>query len=200
MQIMPYEDAKTYRYNPFDLTKVWPHGDYPLIDVGTITLNRNPIDYHTEIEQAAFEPNNLVPGIGPTPDKMLMAREFPTPAHRARLGVNYTQIPVNAAGRGTRLHQGRGGADSQRHRPCTGRTPRAARPPTRAPPPESGPRYPDGDLIRAAYTPRRDDDDWSQPGTMVRNVLDDAARDRLVGNIIGELLNGVTEPVLERAF
>ena len=63
MQIMPFEEAKTYRFNPFDLTKVWPHGDYPLIEVGTLTLDRNPTDYHTEIEQAAFEPNNLVPGI-----------------------------------------------------------------------------------------------------------------------------------------
>jgi len=71
VQIMPFEDVKTYRFNPFDLTKVWPHGDYPLIDVGTLTLDRNVADYHTEIEQAAFEPNNLVPGTGLSPDKML---------------------------------------------------------------------------------------------------------------------------------
>ena len=64
MQIMPFEDAKTYRFNPFDLTKVWPHADYPLIDVGTMTLNRNVVDYHAQIEQAAFEPNNIVPGTG----------------------------------------------------------------------------------------------------------------------------------------
>ena len=97
MQIMPFEDAKTYRFNPFDLTKVWPHSDYPLIEVGRLTLDRNPTDYHTEIEQAAFEPNNLVPGIGLSPDKMLLARGFSyADAHRARLGVNYKQIPVNA--------------------------------------------------------------------------------------------------------
>ena len=96
MQIMPFEDAKTYRFNPFDLTKVWPHGDYPLIEVGRMTLDRNPTDYHTEIEQAAFEPNNLVPGIGISPDKMLLARVFSyADAHRARMGVNYKQIPVN---------------------------------------------------------------------------------------------------------
>ena len=76
MQIMPFDEAKTYRFNPFDLTKVWPHGDYPLIEVGRMTLDRNPTDYHTEIEQAAFEPNNLVLGIGPSPDKMLLARLF----------------------------------------------------------------------------------------------------------------------------
>src|SRR5271168_4693803 len=96
MQIMPFDAAKTYRFNPFDLTKVWPHGDYPLIEVGRMTLDRNPTDYHTEIEQAAFEPNNLTPGIGPSPDKMLLARLFSyADAHRARMGVNYKQIPVN---------------------------------------------------------------------------------------------------------
>ena len=96
MQIMPFEEAATYRLNPFDLTKVWPHRDYPLKEVGRLTLNRNPTDFHTEIEQAAFEPNNMVPGIGPSPDKMLLARLFSyADAHRARLGVNYKQIPVN---------------------------------------------------------------------------------------------------------
>src|SRR5690606_30791050 len=81
----------------FDLTKVWPHADYPLIQVGILTLDRNPTDHHTEIEQAAFEPNNLVPGIGVSPDKMLLGRIFSyADAHRARLGVNYKQIPVNA--------------------------------------------------------------------------------------------------------
>ena len=90
MQIMPFEDAKTYRFNPFDLTKVWPHGDYPLIEVGRMTLDRNPADNHTEIEQAAFAPSNLVPGIGPSPDRMLLGRLFSyADAHRARLGVNY---------------------------------------------------------------------------------------------------------------
>jgi catalase len=97
MQIMPFEDAKTYRFNPFDLTKVWPHGDYPLIEVGRMTLDRNPTDYHAEIEQAAFEPSNLVPGIGASPDKMLLGRLFSYPdAHRYRIGPNYKQLPVNA--------------------------------------------------------------------------------------------------------
>src|SRR6202451_1624362 len=97
MQIMPFADAKTYRFNPFDLTKVWPHKDYPLIEVGKLMLDRNVSDFHSEIEQAAFEPNNLVPGIGLSPDKMLLARGFSySDAHRARLGVNYKQIPVNA--------------------------------------------------------------------------------------------------------
>ena len=96
MQIMPFDEAKTYRFNPFDLTKVWPHADYPLIEVGRMTLDRNPTDYHTEIEQAAFDVSNLVPGIGPSPDKMLLGRIFSyADAHRARIGVNYKQIPVN---------------------------------------------------------------------------------------------------------
>src|SRR6478609_3781412 len=96
MQIMPFDDAKIYRFNPFDLTKVWPHADYPLHEVGRMTLNRNVTDYHAQIEQAAFEPNNIVPGTGLSPDKMLLARGFSySDAHRARLGVNYKQIPVN---------------------------------------------------------------------------------------------------------
>jgi catalase len=96
VQVMAYEDAATYRLNPFDLTKVWPHADYPLIQIGKLTLNRNVTDFHTEIEQAAFEPNNMVPGTGLSPDQMLLARGFAySDAHRARLGVNYKQIPVN---------------------------------------------------------------------------------------------------------
>ena len=96
VQVMPELDAEKTAYNPFDLTKVWPHGDYPLIEVGVIELNRNPENYFAEIEQAAFAPGNLVPGIGPSPDKMLQARLFAyADAHRYRLGVNHTQIPVN---------------------------------------------------------------------------------------------------------
>jgi catalase len=97
MQIMPLEEAKTYRFNPFDLTKVRPHADYPLIDIGRLTLDRNVTDYHTEIEQAAFQPNNQPPGTGLSPDKMLLVRGFSyADARRARLGVNYRQIPVNS--------------------------------------------------------------------------------------------------------
>ena len=94
---MPFDDAPNYRFDPFDLIKMWPHGDYPFIEVGRMMLDRNSTDYHTEIEQAAFQPNNLVPGIGPSPDKMLLARLFAyADAHRARIGVNFQQLPVNA--------------------------------------------------------------------------------------------------------
>ena len=96
MQIMPAAEAKTYRFNPFDLTKVWPHADYPLIEVGKLTLDRNPENYFAEVEQSAFNPANFVPGIGPSPDKMLQGRLFAYgDAHRYRLGINHTQLPVN---------------------------------------------------------------------------------------------------------
>jgi len=97
VQIMPEKDAATYHLNPFDLTKVWPKKDYPLIDVGVMELNRNPENYFADVEQAAFSPANLVPGISFSPDKMLQGRLFSYgDAQRYRLGVNHHQIPVNA--------------------------------------------------------------------------------------------------------
>ncbi len=97
VQIMPEADAAKTPYNPFDLTKVWPHKDYPLIEVGVMELNRNPDNYFAEIEQAAFTPSNIVPGIGFSPDKMLQARIFSyADAHRYRLGTHYEALPVNA--------------------------------------------------------------------------------------------------------
>ncbi len=96
IQAMPEADADKHWYNPFDLTKVWPHGDYPLIEVGVLELNRNPENYFAEVEQAALTPANLVPGVGHSPDKMLQARIFSYgDAHRYRLGVNAEQLPVN---------------------------------------------------------------------------------------------------------
>ena len=98
VQIMPEADAATVPYNPFDLTKVWPHKDYPLIEVGVMELNRNPENYFADVEQAAFNPGNIVPGIGFSPDKMLQGRLFSYgDAQRYRLGVNHNHIPVNAA-------------------------------------------------------------------------------------------------------
>ncbi len=202
MQIMPFEDAKTYRFNPFDLTKVWPHGDYPLVEVGRMTLDRNPADYHSEIEQAAFEPNNLVAGIGLSPDKMLLARGFSyADAHRARMGVNYKQIPVNTPRVPVNSYSKDGLMRIQN-----------STDPIYAPNSKGGPQadterfaetavwHSDGDMVRSAYTLRAEDDDFGQPGTMVRKVLDDAARDRLVSNVTRHLSAGVSEPVLERAF
>ncbi len=202
MQIMPFEEARTYRYNPFDLTKVWPHKDYPLIEVGKLTLDRNPTDYHTEIEQAAFEPNNLVPGIGLSPDKMLLGRGFAyADAHRARLGVNYKQIPVNQPKSPVHSYSKDGAMRTQNvsdpvYAPNSYGGPKAD--PERTD--DAGLWHADGDMVRRAYTLRADDDDWGQPGTLVREVLDDAARTRLVGNIVGHLKDGVSPGVLQRAI
>ena len=202
VQIMPFEEAKTYRFNPFDMTKVLPHGDYPLIEVGKMTLDRNPTDNHTEIEQAAFEPSNLVPGIGPSPDKMLLGRMFSYPdAHRARIGANYNLLPVNAPKSPVHSYSKDG---AMRFRNVSD--------PVYAPNSKGGPKadtvhygepagwHTDGEMVHAAQTLHADDDDWGQAGTMVRDVLDDTARERLVSNIVGHLLDGVTEPVLLRAF
>ncbi|WP_137937901.1 catalase [Chitinivorax sp. B] len=97
VQIMSEKDADNVPYNPFDLTKIWPHKDYPLIEVGVMELNRNPVNFHAEVEQSAFNPANVVPGIGFSPDKMLQGRLFAyADAQRYRLGVNHHLIPVNA--------------------------------------------------------------------------------------------------------
>jgi catalase len=98
IQVVPEKEAANFPFNPFDLTKVWPHTEYPLIDVGVLELNRNPENYFAEVEQAAFNPANIVPGIGFSPDKMLQGRLFSYgDAQRYRLGVNHHLIPVNQA-------------------------------------------------------------------------------------------------------
>ncbi len=98
IQVVPEKDAAKFGFNPFDLTKVWPHEDYPLVDVGVLELNKNPENYFAEVEQAAFNPTNIVPGIGFSPDKMLQGRLFSYgDAQRYRLGVNHHLIPVNKA-------------------------------------------------------------------------------------------------------
>ncbi|MDY6957247.1 MAG: catalase [Pseudomonadota bacterium] len=202
VQIMPFAEAETYRLNPFDLTKVWPHGDYPLIPVGKLTLNRNPTDNHTEIEQAAFEPNNLVPGVGLSPDKMLLARVFSyADAHRARLGVNYKQIPVNKPKVPVHSYS-KDGAMRVENVSDPVYAPNSKGGPAADPSlnPEVATWPASGDFVRAAYTPRQDDDDFSQAGDLVRKVMDDAQRDRLVSNVVGHLKKGVSAPVLERAF
>ncbi|MCY3670587.1 MAG: catalase [Alphaproteobacteria bacterium] len=106
VQVMPEIDAVEYRMDPFDLTKVWPHKDYPPMEVGRLTLNRLPDNYFAEVEQSAFDPGHMVPGVGPSPDKMLQARLFAYgDAHRYRLGVNHTRLPVNSP-RGRLFAQG----------------------------------------------------------------------------------------------
>ncbi|PSJ17479.1 catalase [Nitrosomonas supralitoralis] len=202
VQIMAFDEARTYRFNPFDLTKVWPHGDYPLHEVGRLTLDRNPSDFHTEIEQAAFEPNNLVPGIGVSPDKMLLGRLFAyADAHRHRLGVNYKQIPVNRPTVPVHSYSKDGAMRVQNV------SDPVYAPNSKGGPKANGTRYPEtaiweagGEFIRAAYTLRKDDDDFGQAGTLVRKVMNDEQRQRLVSNVVGHLKDGVSAPVLQRAF
>ncbi|RRR40155.1 catalase [Mycolicibacter terrae] len=201
VQIMPFADAKTYRLNPFDLTKVWPHADYPLIDVGRFTLDRNVSDYHAEIEQAAFEPSNTVPGTGLSPDKMLLARGFSyADAHRARIGTNYNQLPVNAPKTDVRSYS-KDGAMRFRNASDPVYAPNSTGGPVADPARAAEVRWHvDGDMVRAAYTLRADDDDFGQAGTLVRHVFDDEQRKRLAANIVGHVSAGVREPVLSRVF
>ncbi|WP_392507911.1 catalase [Naumannella halotolerans] len=205
IQIMPYDDAREYRFNPFDLTKVWSQQDYPLIEVGKMELNRNPEDFFTEIEQAAFAPSTLVPGIGLSPDKMLLGRVFSyADTHRYRIGPNYAELPVNKPRAAKVTNYSQAGPMRYTNYP-KGQMPYA---PNHYGGPHADPSLvtetdswtTDSEFVRQAYTLRAQDDDYGQAGTLVREVLDDAARDRLVGNISGHLLAGVTEPILERAF
>jgi catalase len=204
VQVMPYEEARTYRINPFDLTKVWPHADYPLIPVGTMTLDRNVENFFAEIEQAAFEPSAVVPGIGFSPDKMLLGRAFAyADTHRHRIGPNYLQLPVNQP-RQVQHHNTYtfDGAMAYQH---SGDAPVYA-------PNSEGRGYADqtgqmddswesdGAMVRQAYTLRADDDDFSQAGALVREVWDDQQRADFVDNVAGHLLGGVEGDVLERAF
>jgi len=203
VQIMPYEDAKTYRFNPFDLTKVWPHADYPLIPVGKMTLNRNPENFFAQIEQASFEPSNFVPGIDVSPDKMLLARVFAyADAHRYRIGTNYAQLPVNAPQAPVHSYSKEGSmrytyenSDVPVYAPNSLGGPHAD--PARAA--ESAGWQSDGELVRSAATLHPEDDDFGQAGTMVREVLDDAARERLVDNIVGHVGQVTIEDIRNRA-
>jgi catalase len=201
VQVMPYAAAKTYRFNPFDLTKTWSHKDYPLIRVGTMTLNRNPENFFAQIEQAAFSPGNTVPGIGLSPDKMLLGRAFAyNDAQRNRIGTNFHQLPVNKPrvpvnsymfdGHMAYEHSGNAPVyvPNSGGRPWTDTTGAA----------EDGWEA-DGALVRNAYTLHAEDDDFGQPGALVRGVFNDAQRSNLVDTVAGAL-RGVRSPVLERAF
>lgn len=204
VQVMPYEDAKTYRFNPFDLTKVWPKSDYPLIEVGRMTLDENPANYFAEIEQATFAPSNFVPGIAASPDKMLQARIFSyADAHRYRVGTNHAEIPVNRPAAPVDSYAKDGAQRHTFHEPTR---------PVYAPNSFGGPHadpeahgddrgwHSDGELVRSAATLHPEDDDVTQPRTLIREVMDDAARDRLVANIIGHVGGTRIPAIRERAI
>mmetsp|Transcript_10017 Transcript_10017/g.16831 ORF Transcript_10017/g.16831 Transcript_10017/m.16831 type:complete len:238 (+) Transcript_10017:581-1294(+) len=111
VQIMPEKEADSYKFDVFDITKIWPHSDYPLREFGRLTLNSNPRNYFAEVEQSAFSPSHFVPGIEPSMDKMLQGRLFSYPdTQRHRLGGNYQQIPVNCPYRARMLNYQRDGA------------------------------------------------------------------------------------------
>jgi catalase len=203
MQVMPFAEAAGYRFNPFDVTKIWPHADYPPIPVGRLVLDRNPENFFTEVEQAAFAPSNLVPGIGPSPDKMLMGRMFSYPdTHRYRIGTNYNQLPVNAPrcpmhaynvdGAMRREHLG----DQPNYAPNSYRGPAAD--PSRAGEPSWW--VDGGELGHTPYECHVDDDDFGQAGALWRDVMSETDRDHLVDNIADHLSQDVSGPVMERAI
>ncbi|WP_067170950.1 catalase [Microtetraspora niveoalba] len=186
VQIMPFEEAADYRFNPFDLTKVWPHADYPPITIGRFVLNRNPENYFAEIEQASFEPANFVPGIGPSPDKMLQGRLFSYPdAHRYRIGPNYLQLPVNRPKSPVHSYNFDGPmAFTNPSDPVY--APNTAGGPVADPSAFAGESYEiSGEIIRSAYAKHREDDDFVQPRALWENVLSETDREHLVSNVVG---------------
>jgi catalase len=197
VQIMPETDAEKTPYNPFDLTKVWPHGDYPLIDVGIMELNRNPDNYFAEIEQAAFSPSNIVPGIGFSPDKMLQARIFSyADAHRHRLGTHYEALPVNAPHCPVHNYH----KDGQMRFTPNNPNPDAYYEPNSFGGPVEQPEFAEpplkisGDADR--YNHREGNDDYSQPCALF-NLFDEGQKARLFSNI-ADAMRGVPEAIVER--
>ncbi len=204
VQVIPDEEAKTYRFNPFDVTKTISKKDYPRIKVGHFTLNRNPVNFFAEIEQAAFSPSNLVPGIDISPDKMLMARVFAyADAQRYRIGTNYNQLPVNAPHAATVNTYGHEGnmrysfnpADHPTYAPNSGGGPAASVDAAGA-----GTWASDGELVRSAATLHSEDSDFGQAGTLYREVFDDAARARFLETISGSIGGVKSADIRERAI
>jgi catalase len=186
VQVMPFEAAADYRFNPFDLTKVWPHADYPEITIGRFVLNRNPANYFAEVEQASFEPANLVPGIGASPDKMLQGRLFSYPdTHRYRIGPNYLQLPINAPKSPVHSYN-KDGAMRYSNSGDPVYAPNSAGGPVADPSLFEGEHYHvAGEVIRSAYAKHAEDDDYVQPRALWENVLSDTDRSHLVSNIVG---------------
>lgn len=198
VQVMPELDAEKTPYNPFDLTKVWPHADYPLIEVGVVELNRNPENYFADIEQAAFSPSNVAPGIGFSPDKMLQARIFSyADAHRYRLGTHYEALPVNAPRCPVRHYHKDGAMRFFRNdtgNPDAYYEPNSFGGPTEDPEVAEPPLRISGDADR--YDHRVGNDDFSQPRALFR-LFDEAQRQRLFGNIAGAM-QGVPQEIVDR--
>lgn len=188
IQVMTQAQANAFRWNPFDLTKVWPHAEFPLIEVGQMVLNRNPENYHAEVEQSTFKPSALVPGIGSSPDKMLQARLMSyADTHLHRVGVNHHQVPVNKP-RCPVMHYMRDGQGATAE--TYGSAPNYW-PNTRAGTPMPNERYSDpawdlGQAVVDRYDSTIDHDDYTQAGNLYR-MFDEAHRDRLASRIAGVL-------------
>lgn len=196
VQIMPEKDAETYRWHPFDVTKVWPHKDYPLIDVGVLELNRNPENYFAEVEQSSFSPSNIVPGISWSPDKMLQARIFAyADAHRYRVGTHYEMLPVNRPRVPVHTYHLDG--------PMRFEVPPATNAyyePNSFAGPQQDPRFAEpplkisGDADR--YNHRDGNDDTTQPGNLFR-LMNAEQQGRLFQNIAAAMA-GVPEEIVQR--
>ncbi|WP_168789594.1 catalase [Paraburkholderia aromaticivorans] len=197
VQIMPEKEAGTYRINPFDLTKVWPKSDYPLIEVGVMELNRNAENHFADVEQAAFAPSNVVPGVGFSPDRMLQGRLFSYgDTQRYRLGVNYAQIPVNSPRGASYVNSyhrdGQGRTDGNQggtisYEPNT-RDEWVEQPDFREPPLS---------LEGAAdhWNHRVDDDYYSQTGVLFRSMS--AAQQQVLFENTARALQSVSDPVVQ---
>lgn len=198
VQVMPETDAEKTPFNPFDLTKVWPHADYPLIEVGILELNRNPDNYFAEIEQLAFAPSNIVPGIGFSPDKMLQARIFSyADAHRYRLGTHYEALPVNAPKCPVHHYHKDGPMrffDNNAANPDAFYEPNSFRGPIEDERFREPPLKISGDADR--YDHREGNDDYGQPRALFE-LFDEGQRARLFSNI-ADAMAGVPEDIIQR--
>ncbi|MCX6569851.1 MAG: catalase [Candidatus Aminicenantes bacterium] len=188
VQIMTPAQAKDYRFDPFDITKVWPHADFPPVEIGRMVLDRNPENYFAEVEQAAFSPGNFVPGIGPSPDKMLQGRLFSYhDTHRHRLGPNFHLLPVNAPKAAPMASYQRDGA--MRFDGNGGGGPNYWPNSFGGPAPDAGFVFPAIDVAGAAarHAYVLGDVDFVQAGALYRKVMTDKDREHLVANIVGHL-------------
>lgn len=188
VQIMTPEQAEDYRFDIFDITKVWPHADFPLIEVGKLVLNRNPANYFAEVEQAAFSPGNLVPGIAASPDKMLQARLFSYhDTHVHRLGPNYHLLPVNAPKNAPENSYQRDGF--MRSDANGGGGPNYWPNSLNGPEPDISSKEPPFETSGKAdhYPFTHPNDDFGQAGNLYRDVMTDRDREHLIGNIVGHL-------------
>ena len=203
VQVMPEAEAAGYRFDPFDVTKVWPHADYPLITIGKLVLDRLPDNFFAEVEQSAFDPGHFVPGIGPSPDRMLQARLFAYgDAHRYRLGINHTRIPVNAPSgvEGGARNYGRDGAMSFGD---AGRS-KNYEPNSYDGPAQTDEPYEFGNAVTGVvgtHAPIRhaEDDDFVQAGGLYR-VMKEDERQRLADNIAGSLSQVSRQDVIDRSI